>query len=339
MNAWSAISVDTEPAARRLLWLGGRRLRLLVSGAGAIGAFTALAIADASAPRSAVRIAPPQAVQPVELAATRTEQPVAVDGRHSSAEPETIRITGTVGPDLTSSLQAAGVPERQGREYVAILARAIQLHDGLSVADRFDLVIVREEGGVGELAYAGLDRIGRSDLELMKGTDGKEVRWIDADRLDPSAEGMQMPVAGRVSSPFGERFHPVLHYRKMHNGVDLAARHGAAIVAAASGRVVSAGWHGGYGRQVAIEHADGVRTTYSHMSKFAAVPGSNVRQGQVIGYVGSTGLSTGPHLHYEVYRNGSLVNPLTVKLTQSPLQGEELHAFRSRLRGLLTARR
>ena len=122
----------------------------------------------------------------------------------------------------------------------------------------------------------------------------------------------------------------------MHNGVDVAAPHGAPIVAAASGRVVSAGWSGGYGRRIAIQHGDGLQTTYAHMSRMAVAPGASVRQGQVIGYVGSSGLSTGPHLHYEVHRNGRLVNPLSVKLTQSPLQGEELHAFRSRLRSLLT---
>jgi murein DD-endopeptidase MepM/ murein hydrolase activator NlpD len=309
-------------------------LRLIVSATGAAAAFAALAIAQASAPP----VGYPGALQPAReqthsTAVAATSVPV---GQPAQSEPATVRITGTVGPDLTRSLEAAGVPEKQGREYVAVLFRTIDFNNGLSVADRFDLVILREEEGLGELAFAGLDRVGRADVQLMKWTDGKEIRWIDADRLDPSAEGMQMPVAGRVSSPFGERFHPVLHYRKMHNGVDLAARHGAPIVAAASGRAVFAGWRGGYGRQIAIEHADGVRTTYSHMSRMAAAPGADVRQGQVIGYVGSTGLSTGPHLHYEVYRNGRLVNPLTVKLTQSPLQGEELHAFKSRLRALLT---
>jgi murein DD-endopeptidase MepM/ murein hydrolase activator NlpD len=228
------------------------------------------------------------------------------------------------------------VPEAQGREYVGLLAKTIDLNGGLSVGDRFDLVVLlARDGNPTELAFAGLDRIARSDVQLMKWTDGKEVRWIDADRLDAGSEAMAMPVRGRVSSLFGERFHPVLHYRRMHNGVDVAARDGAPIVAAASGRVVSAGWSGGYGRRVVIAHGDGLQTTYAHMSSIAAAPGSTVRQGQVIGYVGSSGLSTGPHLHYEVRRDGQLVNPLSVKLPQSPLQGEELNAFRGRLRGLL----
>jgi murein DD-endopeptidase MepM/ murein hydrolase activator NlpD len=122
----------------------------------------------------------------------------------------------------------------------------------------------------------------------------------------------------------------------MHKGVDIAARWGSPIVAAADGRVESAGWSGGYGRRVMIAHPGGVETLYGHMSRIAAAPGAAVRRGQVIGYVGASGLATGPHLHYEVHLNGRLVNPLTVKLTESPLKGEELHAFRSRLRGLLT---
>jgi murein DD-endopeptidase MepM/ murein hydrolase activator NlpD len=255
----------------------------------------------------------------------------------SPADPDTVRITGTVGPDLSRSLEAAGVPERQGRDYVAALSTAIRLDGGLSVEDRFDLVILRgKDGKLGEVAYAGLDRVGRSDLELMKWTDGRETRWIDADGIDPSARGMEMPVAGRVSSGFGERFHPILGYRRMHDGVDLAAPYGTPIVAAADGRIVSAGWRGGYGNEVAIAHSGGIETIYGHMSSIAAVSGAYVRRGQVIGYVGSTGLSTGPHLHYEVHKGGRLVNPLSVKLAASPLKGEELRAFQYRLRGLLT---
>ena len=108
-------------------------------------------------------------------------------------------------------------------------------------------------------------------------------------------------------------------------------------VAAADGRVVSAGWSGGYGNLVRIAHAGGIQTMYGHMSRIVAAPGAMVRQGQLIGYVGSTGLSTGPHLHYEVLKNGRAVNPLSVKLAAAPaqLQGEKLHAFQSALRSLM----
>ena len=120
-------------------------------------------------------------------------------------------------------------------------------------------------------------------------------------------------------------------------GVDLAASAGTPIVAAADGRIVSAGWHGGYGQQVEIAHAGGLETSYGHMSRVAAHLGQIVRKGEVIGFVGSTGLSTGPHLHYEVRLNGRPVNPMSVKLGGGAgrLQGDKLRAFDGQLRSLL----
>jgi murein DD-endopeptidase MepM/ murein hydrolase activator NlpD len=273
-------------------------------------------------------------------------QPIAYQGAaaqaaippHEEPDPDAQRFTGRVGADLTRSLQAAGVPDTQGREYVAILAKAIPLADGLSVDDRFDLVIEREPGGqLARLLYVGLDRVGRADIELLKWTDGKSVIWVNGDGVggDNNA-GMRMPVSGRVTSGFGERFHPILGYKRFHAGLDLAAPMGSPIVAAADGRVVSAGWHGGYGRLVAIAHSGGIETMYGHMSRIVAQSGSFVRQGQLIGYVGSSGLSTGPHLHYEVLKDGRPVNPASVKMGGIPqLQGEKLHAFQDALRSVL----
>ena len=136
---------------------------------------------------------------------------------------------------------------------------------------------------------------------------------------------------------FGSAVEEVLGHARFHKGVDLRAVAGTPIVAAADGRVSSAGWHGGYGNQVRITHANGIQTTYGHMSRIAARAGEAVRRGQVIGYVGSTGLSTGPHLHYEVYKNGRPVNPLSVKMASGPaqLEGAKLHAFHDELRKLL----
>jgi murein DD-endopeptidase MepM/ murein hydrolase activator NlpD len=132
------------------------------------------------------------------------------------------------------------------------------------------------------------------------------------------------------------RFHPILHFARMHKGIDFGAHYGQAIVAAADGRVTGAGWAGGYGQQVRLAHADGMGTSYSHMSRIVATPGSFVRQGQLIGYVGSSGLSTGPHLHYEVYRNGVAVNPLGVRFASSALlEGPELERFKARLAQLM----
>jgi murein DD-endopeptidase MepM/ murein hydrolase activator NlpD len=125
----------------------------------------------------------------------------------------------------------------------------------------------------------------------------------------------------------------------MHKGMDFRAGYGTPILAATDGRVVRAGWAGGYGRQVRLSHAGDLGTSYSHMSRIIAQPGQFVRQGQVIGYVGSTGLSTGPHLHYEVYRNGRPINPASVKFTtRAQLSGRDLAGFRSKLRNLLGVR-
>lgn len=119
-----------------------------------------------------------------------------------------------------------------------------------------------------------------------------------------------LPVRGRITSPFGYRIHPVLKYRRLHTGVDIAAPSGTPIVSAGGGEVVFAGWRGGYGNTVIIDHGGGRATLYGHMSSITARSGQVVKRGQMIGRVGSTGISTGPHLHYEVRINGKPVNPL-----------------------------
>jgi len=119
-----------------------------------------------------------------------------------------------------------------------------------------------------------------------------------------------MPVAARgLTSGFGIRQHPILGTLRAHNGVDLAATYGSPIVATASGVVSTAGWSGGYGLLVSLDHGSGLQTRYGHMSRVNVAPGQQVQKGDVIGYVGSTGMSTGPHLHYEIRINGQAINP------------------------------
>jgi murein DD-endopeptidase MepM/ murein hydrolase activator NlpD len=312
------------------------RRRVLFSagiGASALLAITA-AIALPSRHPAIAREAPVQHATKVIPAALPTTK-----GGQQPESLESQRFTGRVGSDLSQSLSAAGVPEQLGREYVGILGKAIQLSDGLSVDDEFDVIIERTpDGKLGQLLYVGLDRVARADVELLKWTDGKNVIWVNGDGVGGQDQSrMGLPVHGRLTSGFGERFHPILGYRRMHEGVDLAASAGTPIVAAADGRVVGAGWHGGYGQEVQIAHAGGLQTIYGHMSRIAARAGELVRKGQVIGYVGSTGLSTGPHLHFEVMKNGRPVNPMSVKMADGPghLEGEKLHAFQNELRSLL----
>jgi murein DD-endopeptidase MepM/ murein hydrolase activator NlpD len=170
------------------------------------------------------------------------------------------------------------------------------------------------------------------------------VDYFDEDGRSARQFLLRNPVPnGRFTSGFGSRRHPILGYSRMHAGVDWAAPRGTPIIASGHGTVVEAGWSsGGYGRHTVIRHANGYVTSYSHQHAIAEgiVPGARVRQGQVIGYVGSTGLSTGNHLHYELSVNGSKVDPMRVRLPDSrTLEDEELVAFQSereRIDALLT---
>jgi murein DD-endopeptidase MepM/ murein hydrolase activator NlpD len=126
----------------------------------------------------------------------------------------------------------------------------------------------------------------------------------------PWTGNLRMPVKGRLTSPYGYRIHPIYNVRKLHTGLDLAAASGTPIHAAGDGAVVFSGRWGGYGNCVILDHGGGIATLYGHCSRLAVANGQNVTQGQTIGYVGSTGLSTGPHLHFEVRRDGHPVDPM-----------------------------
>ena len=275
--------------------------------------------------------APGRALEQIDEAAAPARQD------QTAAGP--VRLTGTAGTDLNRAMRAAGVPRAIAEEYLRALATRIALADGISIADRFDLVVVSGPGG-DALVYAGLDRIGARDVQLMRWAQGGQAGWVDAEGTAAQAEAMRMPVGGSVTSAYGMRDHPVLGARRFHRGLDLRAAAGTPIRASADGQVAFSGWSGGYGRQVRLAHGDGLTTSYSHMSRIAAAPGGRVRRGDVIGYVGSSGLSTGPHLHYEVFKNGRPVNPATVRYAGgASMEREERHAFNAQLRRLLAGDR
>lgn len=252
-----------------------------------------------------------------------------------------LRIRGRVGDGLYWALRASGVSPQAAGDYLRALAGQIDVGGQVGPDDRFDLVIANRRAATGEsregpLLYAAIERAGASDVKLMKWTVGGRTDWIDANGAGRQVSAMAWPVAARITSGFGVRVHPILRFARFHRGVDFGANYGAPIVAAAEGRVTRAGWAGGYGQQVRLVHAGGMGSSYSHMSRIVAAPGSFVRQGQLIGYVGSSGLSTGPHLHYEVYRNGAAVNPLGVKFASRALiEGKELERFKVRLAQLM----
>jgi murein DD-endopeptidase MepM/ murein hydrolase activator NlpD len=169
-------------------------------------------------------------------------------------------------------------------------------------------------------------------LEWQK--DGR-AQWFEASGVGEQRGGMARPTNGRVTSTYGVRRHPILGYKRMHSGIDFGGGYGAPIYAVTDGTVTIAGRHGGFGNYVKLDHGGGLGTGYGHMSRVAVRSGQRVARGQVIGYIGSTGLSTGPHLHYELYRNGHAVNPSSVAfVTRAALEGKDLAAFRARIRDL-----
>lgn len=262
------------------------------------------------------------------------QTPIAVDSTP-------LRIQGRAGQSLYRSARAAGVPARIVEAYLRALTTQIPVPEGIGSDDRFDIIIEHRRAATGEtemgrILYAGLDRAGGRALQMMPwGADGQS-QWFEAAGVGRQMGGLQQPVRGRLTSGFGLRMHPVLGYTRFHRGLDIGAPSGTPIVAAIDGVVARAGWAGGYGNQVRLSHNNGLGTSYSHMSRIAVAAGTRVRQGQVIGYVGSTGMSTGPHLHYEMYRNGQVVDPRSVRFaSRSLLEGADLAAFRARLRALL----
>jgi murein DD-endopeptidase MepM/ murein hydrolase activator NlpD len=179
-----------------------------------------------------------------------------------------------------------------------------------------------------------------SALQLVRWSANGRSEWIDAangERPAPVESGMMMPANGPITSYFGYRYHPILHFTRFHAGVDIGAGWGSPIVAAGDGQVAAAGWAGGYGREVQIAHGGGIVSIYGHMSEIVAQAGSFVRRGQLIGYVGSSGLSTGPHLHFEVRQGGTPVNPLGVRFASAPVVDTHMaDAVKARLKALLS---
>jgi len=193
---------------------------------------------------------------------------------------------------------------------------------------------------VGELLYTSMTIDGQDRKFYRFRTPDDVVDYYDEQGNSAKKFLMRNPVkGGRFTSGFGDRRHPLLKYLKMHTGVDWAAPTGTPILAAGDGTVEQVGGKGGYGNYIRLRHANGFSTAYGHMSRYAAgvVPGVAVKQGQVIGYVGSTGMSTGPHCHFEVLVNSKFVNPMTIQVPRGlQLNGRQLAEFQ-RERGRIEA--
>ncbi|MGN3974630.1 peptidoglycan DD-metalloendopeptidase family protein [Tsuneonella sp. SYSU-LHT278] len=265
---------------------------------------------------------------------------LALERRPIRVDNTPLRIRGLAGESLYRSMRAAGAPASAVQQYLKALGDQVDLDEGVRPTDTFDMILSYKRAATGErqagpLLYAGIERGGKPRAQLMRwGSDG---RFYEASGAGEQRSGLLAPVSGRVTSGFGMRRHPILGYNRRHAGMDFKASYGQPIVAVTDGRVVSAGRAGGCGNAVRLAHAGGIQTRYCHMSRMAVNAGQSVRRGQVIGYVGSTGLSTGAHLHYEMYRGGVAVNPASVAfVTRALLSGENLRRFREVLAQLKT---
>lgn len=256
----------------------------------------------------------------------------------------TVVLSGKVGGSLFRSARKLGLSGGHLDQLTDEMFKYdIDFDSDLDADDRFS-VVVDQRWVDGELEKssavlaAAFTVDGKLHTAFRHNRNGKpEYFTSDGRPLKKSFIRMPIPYA-RLSSSFGARRHPVLGRMRMHKGVDYAASTGTPIQAAGDARVQSVGWQGGYGRAVVLDHGRGYTTLYGHMSRFGNIrPGQRIPQGTVIGYVGSTGMSTGPHLHYEFRINGVHRNPLTVTMPPpEPLRGAELASFRTETQRAMT---
>ena len=230
---------------------------------------------------------------------------------------------GVIDDSIYRAASASDIPDPALAEYIRVMGFSVDFQREIRGGDAFELLYEQQVDQITgevigtELHYAGLMLSGKQLGYYRYDHDGSRVGWYDRTGNSAARTLIRTPISGaRLSSSFGMRRHPVSGYNSMHRGVDFAAPTGTPIIAAGSGVVTEAGWYSSYGRYIRIRHNSTYDTAYAHMSRIArgVRPGARVEQGQVIGYVGSTGRSTGPHLHYEILVNNRKVNPLTVSL-------------------------
>jgi murein DD-endopeptidase MepM/ murein hydrolase activator NlpD len=232
-------------------------------------------------------------------------------------------VAGRVEASLSTSAKLAGIPARMVSELADVFGWDVDLQSDVRPGDQFRLVYAElrdDEGGArpGDILAAEITSGGRTLTAIRLENERGESEYYDPDGRALGRRFLKYPLDFSViTSQFSDsRLHPVLKRRAPHLGVDFAAPRGTPVRAVASGVVTFAGYSGGYGNQVAIDHQAPYGSSYSHLQRIArgVRSGAEVRKGQVIGYVGRSGLATGPHLHFMLFRDGVYVDPLTVKL-------------------------
>ncbi|HZZ32187.1 MAG TPA: M23 family metallopeptidase [Phenylobacterium sp.] len=245
---------------------------------------------------------------------------------------ETAVADGAIEGSLYESAQRIGATPAITAEVAKLFSHRLDFQRDIQPGDAFRLIFDRKvtEAGrtveAGELQYAELHGV-----KFYRFARGADIEYFDEFGKNIKGFLLRTPIDGaHITSLFGMRKHPVLGYTRAHQGIDFGAGTGTPILAAGDGVVAQAGPWGGYGNWLRIRHSEGWDTGYGHISRYAAGihPGVHVRQGQVVAYVGATGLATGPHLHYEIWKNGQRVNPIGAKVPQGTvLAGADLARF------------
>ncbi len=251
--------------------------------------------------------------------------------------------TSKVGSSLSATAQDNKIPDYIVSEFTHVFSYDVDFQRQVGAADTFEMFYGNPLSGssnkrkVLHMARLTTDGVTRTYYRYATAESGTD--YFDENGRSASRSLLKTPVSGaHLTSGFGVRVHPLLGYTKMHTGVDFGAAYGTPIHAAGAGEIAQAGRESGYGNAIEISHNDHYATFYAHMSRFAAGirEGVRVNQGQVIGYVGSTGRSTGPHLHFEVRIDDKAVNPMTVRATGGKqLAGKDLVNFRSNRQKIL----
>ena len=284
----------------------------------------------------------------IKYTVTRNEdEKYVAEAEQQELKTENKIVKGVIHSSLSAAMSNAGVPSNIVSNFTNIFRYKVNFRSGIHDGDTFKVLFDRKmtaDGRVfknGNILYAEL-QLGKNRIALYRYKDSSgNIDYYDEKGLALKRGLVRKPLefsSARISSRFGWRRHPILKQRILHSGVDYAAPTGSRIYASGDGVVTRAQWVGGYGRYVTIKHNSEYSTGYAHMSGFARGirPGVRVKQGQVIGFVGSTGRSTGPHLHFEVIKNGKKVDPLKIQAaTGANLTGKELQRFKAEVQKIL----
>jgi len=284
----------------------------------------------------------------IKYTVTRNEdEKYVAEAEQQELKTENKVVKGVIHSSLAATMSNAGVPSNIVSNFTNVFRYKVNFRSGIHDGDTFKVLFDRKmtaDGRVfknGNILYAELV-LNKKKISLYRYKDSiGNIDYYDEKGLALKRGLVRKPLefsSARISSRFGWRRHPILKQRILHSGVDYAAPTGSRIYASGDGVVTRAQWVGGYGRYVTIKHNSEYSTGYAHMSGFARgiKPGVRVKQGQVIGFVGSSGRSTGPHLHFEVIKNGKKVDPLKIQAaTGANLTGKELQRFKTEIKKIL----